>query len=614
MITIFKNLFDKQPYHISVADALERIRKGTSKKQVEEIRAQLDKERASNLKKNLPVVKFSGRFSDRTDNSLIEHSGFIVLDFDDLPDLRGKQEELINYPFVHACWVSPSGNGLKALVAIADKSKHREHFNALMDEIKGIDRSGVNEARACFESYDPSIYINQEFEPFKSLKNTERIEVRETVNDQSEIFKRLLKWITNRGDAFVTGERNTFVFKLASACCRFGIDESDALRLIEGEIQTSNTFSANECRNAVKSAYRTNKARFGSAIFENEKLIEKTTRSEVELPAEIFDPTIRPKDVIFGEDVKEQALYILEHGYERLAGVGITELDEKFKFKRGEITLLTGIGNYGKSTFWHWFILMRVINYDERWAFFSPESNPAHEFYHDFVEMMLGAECTPYGAKPVGRTEYEAAYDWVSKRIFYVFPKEIAPTPAYIKERFLELIIKEKISGVVIDPFNQLSNDYNSAGGRSDKYLETFLSDCTRFAQINDIFFTIIAHPKLMRKDADGNYPCPDVFDIADGAMWNNKMDNILVYHRPNHQKEPGSPLCELHTKKIRRQKSVGKKGVIEFELYRTARRFYFNGTDAMQHALEAKGLDFKPRQGNVFSQMKAVEGGDVPF
>ena len=46
-------------------------------------------------------------------------------------------------------------------------------------------------------------------------------------------------------------------------------------------------------------------------------------------------------------------------------------------------------------------------------------------------------------------------------------------------------------------------------------------------------------------------------FDIADGAMWNNKMDNILIYHRPNHQKDPSSTLCELHTKKIRRQKSV---------------------------------------------------------
>jgi hypothetical protein len=167
-----------------------------------------------------------------------------------------------------------------------------------------------------------------------------------------------------------------------------------------------------------------------------------------------------------------------------------------------------------------------------------------------------------------------------------VYPKDIAPTPDYIKERFLELIIKEKVDGCIIDPFNQLANDYASAGGRSDKYLETFLSDCSRFAQINNVFFTIVAHPKMLRKESDGNYPCPDVFDLADGAMWNNKMDNIIVYHRPNHQKEPQSPICELWTKKIRRQRQVGKKGVLQFEYYRKERRYHINGVDVLEDIL----------------------------
>ena len=140
------------------------------------------------------------------------------------------------------------------------------------------------------------------------------------------------------------------------------------------------------------------------------------------------------------------------------------------------------------------------------------------------------------------------------------------------------------MDGCIIDPFNQLSNDY---GMRSDKYLETFLSDCSRFAQTNDIYLIIVAHPtKLKKSNGDDNYPCPDIFDIADGAMWNNKMDNILIYHRPEHQSDPMSSRCELHTKKIRRQKMVGKKGVLEFQLNRSVRRFTFNNRDVMQEAL----------------------------
>ena len=88
---------------------------------------------------------------------MIEHSGFIVLDFDDVSELRDKQTEIISQKFVYACWVSPSGNGLKALIKIADGSKHREHFQSLQEVFPEIDRSGINQSRVCYESYDPEI-------------------------------------------------------------------------------------------------------------------------------------------------------------------------------------------------------------------------------------------------------------------------------------------------------------------------------------------------------------------------------------------------------------------------------------------------------------------------
>jgi hypothetical protein len=173
-----------------------------------------------------------------------------------------------------------------------------------------------------------------------------------------------------------------------------------------------------------------------------------------------------------------------------------------------------------------------------------------------------------------------------SKTFFYIYPKDNSPTPDYIKERFLEMIIKEKVDGCIIDPFNQLTNDYSIVGGRDDKYLEAILGDFDRFATLNQVYFLIVAHPKMMHKDGTGNYPCPDVFDLSGGAMWNNKMYNILVYHRPNHQQDPNSPVCEVHTKKIKRQKIVGKKGTIEMEYIRNKRRFFINGEDVLRTML----------------------------
>jgi hypothetical protein len=168
----------------------------------------------------------------------------------------------------------------------------------------------------------------------------------------------------------------------------------------------------------------------------------------------------------------------------------------------------------------------------------------------------------------------------------------LSPTPQYIKEKFLELIIQEKIDFCCIDPFNQMTNDYKGFGGRTDKYLETLLADFQQFAQKNDVYFWIIAHPKLMEKGKDGNYKCPDVFDVADGAMWNNKMFNIMVYHRPFAQVDPKNPLAELHTKKIKK-KAVGKRGMFTLDYMWDRRRFVVNGIDMIEKIMIKKQYNF---------------------
>jgi hypothetical protein len=253
---------------------------------------------------------------------------------------------------------------------------------------------------------------------------------------------------------------------------------------------------------------------------------------------------------------------------------------------------------------------MRILLYGEKFATFSPEDNPPEEYYHDFVEIILGCDCSPNNPHRPSRQVYEQVYDMVCKHIFYVYPKDVSPTPQYIMEVFLELIIKENVDGVDIDPFNQLTNEYQKFS-RSDKYLEWVLSVFSRFAQVNNVFFWIIAHPIKMAKAGDGNYPCPDVFDLTDGAMWNNKMDNILVYHRPFAQTDPQNPTCEFHSKKIRRQKIVGKKGFTVFEMVFKTRRFFFTGIDSLQLLLNQKNIDFKPKQP---TQQTLEQDGWMPF
>src|SRR5690606_24781938 len=109
----------------------------------------------------------------------------------------------------------------------------------------------------------------------------------------------------------------------------------------------------------VKSAY--SKTQFGTAQFVERKLVDKETNKEVVFDDDIYDIDVRPKDVIYGIDCKKDALNLYRNGFEKVLSTGCYEIDKHFKFKKGELTLLTGIGNYGKSTFMKFLLLIQAL-------------------------------------------------------------------------------------------------------------------------------------------------------------------------------------------------------------------------------------------------------------
>lgn len=600
-ISIYRNIFDKTSRHtITIDRALDRIKSGKSAKAIIDLRNEADENRQSMLKEQLVSVLWSGLFDTRTDAGLITHSGFICLDFDHI-NVTETKEKLSKWAHTYACWISPRGNGVKALVRIAEPKKHLEHFLALRDIFPEIDAKCGNISRVCYESFDAEIYINESAKVFSKVKVKEQVTERTVNTDTYEIFKKIQKWLEKKGEAFTSGNRNEYVFKLASALCRFGVTETEATNLLQSEF-TETTFKHVEIERTVRSAYKKNQDKYGSAEFSNETVVERSTTIQID-PAILLDGATL-KDVIYGVDAYQDALDIFQHGYKSAETTYVNKLDEFFKFKRGELTLLTGIGNHGKTTYLNQLFLIKSYFDNTKWATFSPENFPAAEYYFDLTEMLIGTACNEGAGNKPPQEYFDRAYKFVSEHFYYVYPDKLAPTPTYIKTKFMELILKEKIDGVLIDPFNQLTNDYNSAHGRDDKYLETFLSDCKRFAQENNIYFFIIAHPHKLQKQANGNYPCPDVYELAGGAMWNNKCDNILTYHRPFGVTDPENPLCEHHSKKIRRQKMIGKKGFFEFELNKKKRRFLFDG----KNPLSGNSFEYN------FGQPEFVADDSTPF
>ena len=141
------------------------------------------KKAVEHLKKNLPAVTWSGKFSRRGNEYLLQHSGLCGADADvdalagkDLNEVRAK---LQTSPHVFAVFTSPTGHGLKPVVCVPpDASKHEGSFRAVRQhilELTGvkIDESGKDLARLCFVSDDPDAYLNlnaQEITPLPKLQ------------------------------------------------------------------------------------------------------------------------------------------------------------------------------------------------------------------------------------------------------------------------------------------------------------------------------------------------------------------------------------------------------------------------------------------------------------
>jgi twinkle protein len=285
------------------------------------------------------------------------------------------------------------------------------------------------------------------------------------------------------------------------------------------------------------------------------------------------------QDVIYVDDIREQMRYTFQHGQARGTTTYFQTIDPHFTWKKGEVTLMGGIPNTGKTTMLLQMMLLKSVKEGTKWAVFSPENSPPQEFYNPLIETYIGKGTDPfYKESQMSAAEYEQGMDFVGQHFFYIFPQEEVPTPVYINNRFKELIVRHGVDGVLTDPFNQMDKYKGWQTDKIDQYISDFLTHEKRFAQMHNVYKLIIAHPVKLQKNGQGNYDAPDYYDLHGGSMWFNKLDNILCYHRPYSKTDPTNPLCEFHSQKIKKQKLVGLPGSVELTYDRKSNRFKENG------------------------------------
>jgi hypothetical protein len=249
------------------------------KTEVEEIRnliAQGNKAEADNKKKQLLAFTPSAVFSEKRQMPFLEmYSGFVHLDFDKLTpeQLQTAFAIISKISYTSLCFISPSGNGLKVFVEVSTELEHHDiaylQVQKYYEDATGLkaDPSCKDVTRLCFMSHDPNAYRTiqnekfivalpqfiQEQQPQTPTAIAPVVPIEQAEPEDLNItflFNQQIQF-TNQKASYTDGNRNNFIYLLASNCNRVGLSQSDT------EILCTQHFdlSEREIKTAVNSAY-----------------------------------------------------------------------------------------------------------------------------------------------------------------------------------------------------------------------------------------------------------------------------------------------------------------------------------------------------------------------
>lgn len=246
-----------------------------------------------------------------------------------------------------------------------------------------------------------------------------------------------------------------------------------------------------------------------------------------------------------------EALY--DKGLARGESTGFPEVDALYTIVPGQLCVVTGIPNMGKSAFIDHVMVNLAVQKDWRFAICSFENPP---------EVHIAKLCQLYSGKPffdgpmerMSKEECGRSRSWVNDHFTFLYQSDGEQSPIEdIIDRLRASVLRYGIRGAIIDPANFVDRPKDS---NETEWVSEALTKIKVFAMAYDIHIWFVAHPYKLRRGEDGKYTIPGGYDISGSAHWFNKADIGLTVHRPDF-KTNGS---EIHIWKCRFN-WIGKQG-----------------------------------------------------
>lgn len=265
--------------------------------------------------------------------------------------------------------------------------------------------------------------------------------------------------------------------------------------------------------------------------------------------------------------------YYMGGGIAKGFRTGWDGMNNHFNIVPGQLTIVTGIPQSGKSEWMDQLMLQTIDLHKWNWAVFSPENYPISFHFQKLAEKYIGKPM--FGENGMEWAHIEQAMGHLQKHLSFLSFDDDAPKVDDVLLRLKICKERDKITAAIIDPYNEISHP-RKPGVSETEYIGDFLSKMRRFARTYEIALFIVAHPTKLQKREDGNYPVPTPYDINGGANWRNKADNCISVWRK--YKLPPDPTPKdkaimVSVSKVR-NKNIGECGSCLFTWDRPTGRF----------------------------------------
>lgn len=229
-------------------------------------------------------------------------------------------------------------------------------------------------------------------------------------------------------------------------------------------------------------------------------------------------------------------------------------LDKNLLLYRTEFAVITGHPSSGKSQWTNALICNLAKQYGFKTAITSLEMPPV-PYFRDNLRRYLGDAFSMTVAE---------SDQFIHDYITFIDPDdaiEEEPTLDWFLDRVNKVWLRESIDCFVIDPWNELTHNWQKAGYSTfTEYVGGAIKEIKAFVRKRDMIGFVVAHPTKMSER--GKLIKPTLYDIEDSRYWYSKADHGVVIHRVD-----DNGAFDVCVQKSRNSSFAGRVGDAKFQL-----------------------------------------------